>query len=376
MERTEWGDGEYKNFWQTGPGTLAGRFMRMFWQPIFRSEDLPPKGSKPLHILGEDLTLYRGEGGEPHLVDFRCAHRRAQLSVGWVEEDCIRCFYHGWKYDASGQCVEQPAEEKPFSDKVRILSYPVQDYLGLIFAYMGNSAQPPLPRYPDFEHVDGVRYARIEYRNFNFFQDFENGMDRAHTGFAHRARAGAFDGAIDSPAVGAEEDDWGLKTYTKHASGRKGIQSYGMPNIQHILSTFADADSLIWKVPVDDGHTAHFMVRAFRGLEAVRKYAEDRAQRVTKTWYDPMALAQEIVAGKLKYEQIDPYTTDMVSLEDDIALLAQGAIVDRSKEWLGSSDAPIRLLRLIWERELRSIAQGKMPKCWNYLPGTSALRRA
>src|SRR6266542_3694406 len=90
-----------RDFAHTGPGTPAGRFLR------------------------EDYTLYRGEEGQVHLVDFRCAHRGTQLSTGWVEGDCIRCFYHGWKYDGAGQCVEQPAEDAGFASKVRIRSYPV-----------------------------------------------------------------------------------------------------------------------------------------------------------------------------------------------------------------------------------------------------------
>jgi hypothetical protein len=88
-----------------------------------------------------------------------------------------------------------------------------------------------------------------------------------------------------------------------------------------------------------------------------------------------MALAKDIVASRLKYEEVDPYTTDMVSLEDDIALLAQGTIVDRSKEWLGSSDAPLRVLRRIWERELRLLAGGQQLTKWQYAAGTRALRR-
>jgi 5,5'-dehydrodivanillate O-demethylase oxygenase subunit len=101
--------------------------------------------------MGEDFTLYRGESGKSYVVDFRCAHRQTQLSVGWVEEDCIRCFYHGWKYDGSGQCVEIPGEEESVAGKVRIKSYPVQEYLGLIFVYFGAGEPPPLPRYPECE---------------------------------------------------------------------------------------------------------------------------------------------------------------------------------------------------------------------------------
>ena len=128
---------DYDNFAPTGPGTLAGDYLRSFWQPVYHSDDLPSGRAKPIKIMNQEYTLYRGTNGEPHLVDFRCAHRGMQLSPGWVEGDTIRCFYHGWVYDGTGQCVEQPAEPQPFCDKIRIGGYPVQDYLGLVFAYLG-----------------------------------------------------------------------------------------------------------------------------------------------------------------------------------------------------------------------------------------------
>src|SRR6188508_1370236 len=137
----------YQDFLRTGPGTVAGRYMRMFWHPVYRAQDLPAGRALPLRIMSEDFTLYRGEGGTPHLVAFRCAHRGTQLSTGWVEGDQLRCFYHGWKYEGSGQCVEMPAEDPSFPPKVRIASYPTEEYLGLIFAYLGEGKPPPLPRY-------------------------------------------------------------------------------------------------------------------------------------------------------------------------------------------------------------------------------------
>src|SRR5215204_3448275 len=118
------------DFAHTGPGTLAGRYLRRFWQPVHRAQDLLPGQAKPLHVMSEDFTLYRGEDGSPHVVAPRCAHRGAQLSTGWVEGDCIRCFYHGWKYDRTGQCVDMPAENGAFPAKVCIRSYPLEEYLG------------------------------------------------------------------------------------------------------------------------------------------------------------------------------------------------------------------------------------------------------
>ncbi|MBM2812335.1 MAG: hypothetical protein HW416_3094 [Chloroflexi bacterium] len=78
---------EWADFVHTGPGTLAGRYLRMFWQPVALSADLPAGRTIPIRIMSEDLTLYRGEGGGAHLLAFRCAHRGTQLSTGWVEGD-------------------------------------------------------------------------------------------------------------------------------------------------------------------------------------------------------------------------------------------------------------------------------------------------
>src|SRR5438094_1034831 len=171
---------EQVDFVHTGPGTLAGRYLRGFWQPVHRAQDLSLGRAKPTRILGEELTLYRGEGGAPHLLAFRCAHRGTQLSTGWVEGDELRCFYHGWKYGPDGQCTEQPAEPEPYCQRIKIRSYPVKEYLGLIFAYLGEGEPPPLPRYPDFE-ANGVLETSTYLRRCNYFNNLENQLDPVHT---------------------------------------------------------------------------------------------------------------------------------------------------------------------------------------------------
>src|SRR6185436_6367596 len=110
------------DFVHAGPGTLAGRFLRSFWQPVRCSYELGAGKALPVRIMNENLTLYRGQSGKAYMVADRCAHRGTQLSVGWIEDECIRCFYHGWKYDGTGQCVEQPAEDEAFAKKIKIRS--------------------------------------------------------------------------------------------------------------------------------------------------------------------------------------------------------------------------------------------------------------
>src|SRR5690349_9926407 len=174
----------WQDVFHTGPGTLAGRFLRTFWQPVARARDLSSGQAMPAQVMNEWITLYRGESGEPHAVAFRCAHRGTQLSVGWVEEDCIRCRYHGWMYDAAGQCVEQPGEDPAFAQRVRIRSYPTEEYLGLIFAYLGEGEPPPMRRYPDFEEPGVFEADPPEVWPCNYFNRADN--DPYHTYWTHK----------------------------------------------------------------------------------------------------------------------------------------------------------------------------------------------
>src|SRR5438045_9617640 len=104
-------------------------------------------------MLSADLALYRGESGAAPFIVNECARRLTRLSTGWVEGDTIRCRYHGWRYDESGQCVEQPAEPKPFCASLqKLASYPTHEAHGFIFAYFGDCEAPaflPLPGLDD-----------------------------------------------------------------------------------------------------------------------------------------------------------------------------------------------------------------------------------
>ena len=101
---------------RVGPGSLGGRYLRQFWLPVYRGEDLTPGHAKPMKRLGENFSIFRGRSGKAQVLDYHCAYRRAPLHLGWVEGDAIRCMYHGWKYDCAGQCVDQPAEEDGFAE--------------------------------------------------------------------------------------------------------------------------------------------------------------------------------------------------------------------------------------------------------------------
>jgi 5,5'-dehydrodivanillate O-demethylase len=378
--RSDYRAADYTDFAHTGPGTLAGRYLRQFWQPVYVASDLPPGQAKPIRVMGEDYTLYRGGDSMPHLVDARCAHRGTQLSTGWVEGDCIRCFYHGWKYDGSGQCVEQPAEDASFASKVRIQSYPVQEYLGLVFAYLGDAERgdtgafnpPPLPRYPEFK-APGVLLPDLYTRQCNYFQHLENGVDEVHLAFVHR-RSGFTDFGFkewDIPQVRAEETDYGMAIYTTRSNGVPRLSYFLMPNMIRFKGAPVEAasgwtDHLGWRVPVDDAHHRAFsVVLAHVTGEAAERYREVQRQRRALLAEAPAFhdLAEQVLRGELRVQDIADHPS-LVMFQDTVAQVGQGVIADRQRERLGRSDVSVMLLRRLWERELRALAEGRPLKEW------------
>ncbi|HZS01919.1 MAG TPA: Rieske 2Fe-2S domain-containing protein [Chloroflexota bacterium] len=365
---------DYQDFARTGPGTLAGRYMRRFWQPVAVAADLSPGHARPIRVMSEDFTLYRGEGGTPHVVAFRCAHRGTQLSTGWVEGDCIRCFYHGWKYDHTGQCVEMPAEAPSFPPKVNIKSYPTAEYLGLIFAYLGEGEPPPLPRYPDFERA-GVRENSTYLRACNYFQNVENALDPVHTAFVHRASGTSFEGLVGVPRMAGEETLWGIEMRGTRPNGKVRVNQFGMPNVLHLALRFGGVwgDTLAWRVPIDDEQHRSFSVH-FAPLtgEAAAQY---RARRAAAPRSDDAAIAargEAILRGEGRVQDIPEDDPDLINVQDYVAQVGQGRLVDRAQDRLGRSDVLVILLRRIWARELQALAEGRPLTVWSRPPGLVA----
>ncbi|MDB5947602.1 MAG: putative iron-sulfur containing oxygenase, partial [Ramlibacter sp.] len=185
---------------QTAKSTGMGSLLRQFWHPVALSRDLPNGRAVPLKVLGEELTLYRGESGHAHLVAGRCRHRQTLLHTGWVEGDRIRCMYHGWKFEGDGTCVERPAEkEQQPPAACRIAGYPVHEYCGLVFAWLGEGPAPAfdLPRKDALEADGVVIVATRETWRINWFQQIENSLDATHVSFVHRAlRVASFGDAV------------------------------------------------------------------------------------------------------------------------------------------------------------------------------------
>jgi 5,5'-dehydrodivanillate O-demethylase oxygenase subunit len=356
---------KYSDFAHTGPGTLAGRFIRHFWQPVYVGADLKIGYPVRIQILNEYFTLYRGESGTPYVLEDRCPHRQTSLALGSVEGDCISCFYHGWKFDGHGQCVEQPAEKANFASKVKARAYPTEEYLGLIFAYLGEGEAPPLPRFPELDDVEGVLVANRHPVPCNYFQRVENDLDETHVHFVHRVSTDSY-GLDELPDIDCTETDYGiLRVGARQGSGANQTRTahWMMPNV-HFLDLPPSPSHPHWtvylayRVPVDDENMVTLSV-------AVRPVGSNTSGRRETIEPDPAQLTQDVLAGKIRIQDIDPKYPGLFVVQDNVALAGQGRIVDRSKDWLGQSDKGIIVLRKLWERELKKIGEGKSLKNWH-----------
>ena len=363
------------DFVHTGPGAIAGRYMRGFWQPVALASALSAGRAKPLRVMSEDFTLYRGESGAPQVLAPTCAHRGTLLSTGWVEGDALRCFYHGWKYGPDGRCIEAPAEREGFCNTVSIRSYPTREYLGLIFAYLGDGEAPPFPRYRDLE-AEGVRETSSYRRDCNFFNNLENQCDPVHVAFAHRLSAFTEGGLIGVPQVSAQETDWGLALTAQRPGGGVRVTQFGMPSMIHIKSspTGPDgdwSDMVAWRVPIDDLCHNSFNIHLHHLTGAAAERFRARHAEPSGAHRPVAELGAAVRRGEIHIEALKDHP-EIVGIQDDVAQLGQGIIADRENEYLGRSDVGIILLRKIWLRELDALAAGKPTKAWHWSSGLDA----
>jgi phthalate 4,5-dioxygenase oxygenase subunit len=175
---------------RTGPGTLMGDLFRRYWIPALHAWELPAPDCPPVRVqlLAEKLVAFRDTEGRLGLVDEFCAHRGVSLWFGRNEECGLRCPYHGWKYDVTGQCVDLPSEgaDGPMRKRIRLKSYPCIERGGVIWAYMGPPELQPEP--PELEWAmvaDANRFVTKRLQACNYLQAMEGGIDSSHVTFLH-----------------------------------------------------------------------------------------------------------------------------------------------------------------------------------------------
>jgi 5,5'-dehydrodivanillate O-demethylase len=364
------GEGAALDFSRTGPDTLAGRYLRRFWIPFAVLDDVKPGRARTVHVLSEAFTYYRGADGGPHLIAANCAHRGTLLATGWVEGDCIRCFYHGWKYDSTGQCVEQPAEQSEFASKVMIAGYPTREYLGLVFAYFGSGEPPAFPHLAAFDQP-GFIEARSYTRLTNFFNQLENSVDQVHINFVHRRSGFDAQGSNrEIPVVTGEETAYGIFRDHRYSDGKRRIGHILMPVAMFTKVYDEDrgwTDHLAWRVPLDDTrHTSFIVDRIEKSGAELDAYHAARQERERQLREMPRSedLVNAILRGDLHVDEVDMAHPNLLSIQDDVALGAQAPLHQRPPDRLGRSDVQVILLRKIWARDLRALAAGAPLKNW------------
>jgi|SRR5579862_2822082 len=345
-----------------------GKLLRFYWHPIAATSELLRKPVKPVRILGEDLVLFRDRQGRLGLIGDRCAHRMANLEFGYPVDEGLRCPYHGWTYDACGQCVAQPAEPEgsAFKDRIKLQAYPVQELAGLAFAYLGEQPAPLLPRWEPLVRDDLTRRIYFSEIPCNWLQEMENSPDQTHIEWLHghyaRYLLDAKGCPEDSPLYrftmpflqrhidhAADPFEYGLirrrlrEGKTREDEPWRVGQPLMMPNMNMISN--AGSMTLIWRTPLDDTHNIQW------DLECI------------PLDQDESATAPDVVPCfeiPLRTESGE-WNSEYVRVQDHLACFAQGEIMDRTQEHLGESDKAVILYRRLLSEQLAIVEAGGEP---------------
>ncbi|HLQ36064.1 MAG TPA: Rieske 2Fe-2S domain-containing protein, partial [Chloroflexota bacterium] len=328
---------ENERFTQIGPGTPAGALLRRYWQPACIASELTEEHPKKrVRILGEDVVVFRlpAEPGEDRLrygcLAEHCAHRGTSLYYGFLEQDGLRCAYHGWKYAPDGRCLEQPFESSPaFKERICQVAYPVEKLGGLLFVYMGPpDKRPLLPRWDVLVREDGERY--IEQHpvlDCNWLQPMENTVDPAHLFWLHghtmRLRGSHAGDIYHRPVKGFYWDvcEWGIMKLEVYDEGHVALDVMPplvFPNILRICQHIDEA--IHFRLPIDDSHTQIFCV-----------ILKPAAQKIPQPEDPP-------VVKLVHKDEEGEFLLDTFPSQDAMAWETQGAVANRPGEHLGSSD--------------------------------------
>lgn len=171
-------------------GSLLGDLFRQYWIPVLPVSFLDKDDGNPrlVRLLGEDLVFFRSGRGELGLIGAFCSHRLAPLFFGRIEENGLRCPYHGWKYGPTGQCMEMPnvPPEQQFTSDIHHRGYPCVEKGGIAWTFMGSAEQlPPLPDFEFLRMPEEQRTYRLFHQDCNYLQALEGGIDPTHVMWLH-----------------------------------------------------------------------------------------------------------------------------------------------------------------------------------------------
>lgn len=344
---------------QVSRGTPCGELLRRYWHPVAAAAELTDeKPVRAVKILNEELVVYRNRQGEYGLVGEHCPHRSASLAYGRVDEEGVRCPYHGWKFDHTGRCLEQPAEppDGTFKDRIKHVAYPVQYLGGLIYAYLGPAPAPLLPRWDVLVWEHGRRWiVKESIIDCNWLQPMENSVDPSHLYWLH----GDTERIVPSLKTYAEKHEfvrfqYGIRkrrtTLPLATGGDSAVDDHPLlfPTVLRHVAPFNEGSghrhNLQIRVPVDDHHTQVFRVN-FLPIDSERSPANAPV---------PLRFVQ-LKTGPREYKM------NMIPAQDSMAWETQGSRTDRTQEHLGVGDEGIIELRKLLREQIERVQRGLDP---------------
>lgn len=348
---------------EVGPGTFMGNLLRRYWHPVASASQLEQEPVIPVELLGEQLALFRDNSGTLGLLARACGHRQTSLAYGMPEESGLRCAYHGWVWDAEGNCIEQPSEpdDSTFWQKVTTTAYPVQELGGLVFGYLGPPPAPLLPRYNVLVWNHSNRETNGTVVPCNWLQVAENLMDPAHIENLHGRYFGYVLDRTDQQESAFFRSRF-MPSAIKHSSfdlfehgiierhfcrdEQERSWTAGSPFFFPATAMVArdnGSGTLIFVVPLDDEHTWFVEHRAW----PLEKKGEPQQ---TVPFYD--------VPGTDEHGQFRIATANG---QDHMVVVTAGAITDRRLEHLGATDAGLIMYRQLLLEQAQVAADGGEP---------------
>ena len=354
-----------RRFTEIGPGTSMGNLMRRYWQPFATVKQLHDHPTRAITLLGEHLVAFRDRSGRYGLVQEFCPHRNSNLLWGIPEPEGLRCPYHGWLFDADGNCLEQPAEspDSTFKDRIRVSSYPVEELGGMLWAWMGPEPRPMVPHWEAFVRPDVVRSIGWAVLPCNWLQIMENSLDPVHVEWLHRY--------FSNYVI----ERLGLQNDAKYWRGQSLVQHHekiGFDVFEHGIikrrvwsgsdskQTWDDSNNAVHfplmlrhgqiRVPTDDTHTLYWWYNVHRKREG-----------------DPDQPPEDIPIYQVPLPGVDEEglpiwdVMDNASGQDNFAWQSQGPITPRWTEHLGESDKGIILYRRLLREQMKIVEDGGDP---------------
>jgi len=351
-----------------GPGKPLGELLRRYWHPVVQSSELPDGHPLRVRVLDEDLVLFRDHGGNLGLLHLHCPHRQTSLEFGRVSERGLRCCYHGWLFDVDGTVLEAPPE--PENDRikktVRQGAYPVREYKGLIFAYMGPPTE--MPDFPLFDTFEQEGHEMVPYSYdypCHWLQTAENVIDPFHTVFLHTRISGSqFSESFgEMPLVEWRPMPSGAGIYLVNVRRVKEhlwirTQESFRPNFSQTGDIWQEANEQQvfcrvglskWIVPIDDTNCRVIGWRYF-AQTLDRKGRGDRG-RVGRNAIDFIGQLDD---RSYEEKQIEP--------GDFEAIVSQGGrtgVAEHGRDHLASTDVGVAMVRKYLREAVATVSEGR-----------------